>query len=131
MSSKPRRVALCAASIAALGLSVSACGASFSIGETLNNPDKVLAGLLNPTPKSVTCPDNISAKAGTKFSCKVVASDGGPGRLGVLEDTRGHIVIKTIDGHPVHAGTGTGTGTAGSAAGSDTGTATQAGTTTG
>jgi hypothetical protein len=107
----PRRVALYAGSIAALGLSVSACSASVSVGEKLNNPDKVLAGLLNPTPKSVTCPSDISAKAGTKFSCKVVAADGGTGRIGVLEDTKGHIVIKTIDGHPINTGAGTGTTT--------------------
>jgi Domain of unknown function (DUF4333) len=114
MSRVARGSAVCATSIAAISLS--ACSASVSIGEHLNNPDKLIASLLHPTPKSVTCPSNISAKAGTKFTCKVVAQNEANDTVGVLEDRKGHIELKTINGQPIGGGTstnGTGTGTTG------------------
>jgi hypothetical protein len=104
--------AVCVVAIAAISLS--ACSASVSIGEQLNNPDKLIASLLHPTPKSVKCPSNISAKAGTKFTCKVVAQNGANDTVGVLEDRKGHIELQTINGQPIGGPTstnGTGTGT--------------------
>jgi hypothetical protein len=128
---------VCAGAIAVISLS--ACSASVSVGEQLNNPDKLIASLLHPTPKSVKCPSDISAKAGTKFTCKVVAQNGAHDTVGVLEDRKGHIELKTINGQPIGGGTstngtatGSGTGTgSGTATGSGTGTGTGTGTTTG
>ena len=127
MSRTTHRVVICASAIAAISLT----GCSVSVGDKLNNPDKAITGLLHPTPKSVNCPSGISAKAGTTFTCKVVASDGTKGTVGVLEYKKGHIRVTTINGTPIGAATstnsssatGTGTGTTGTAT-TGTGTST-------
>ena len=110
MSRMTHRATGCVSAIAAISLS--GCGASVSVGEQLENPDKVLAGLLVPAPASVTCPSTISARAGTTFTCRVVASNGKHATLGVLEDRRGHIEITAINGRAPRAGTSTNTHTA-------------------
>jgi len=129
MSRTTHRVVICASAIAAISLT----GCSVSVGDKLNNPDKAITGLLHPTPKSVNCPSGISAKAGTTFTCKVVASDGTKGTVGVLEYKKGHIRVTTINGTPIGAATstnsssadttGTGTSTTGTGT-STTGTGT-------
>jgi len=123
MSRTTHRVAICASAIAAI--SVTACSASISVGDKLNNPDKAISGLLTPTPKSVNCPSNIAAKASTTFTCKVVASDGTKGTVGLLEYSKGHIKLTSINGKPIRTGTSTS-----SASGRGTGTGTGEGTST-
>jgi hypothetical protein len=117
------RAAIGVAAVAAVGLA--GCSASVSVGEHLNNPDKGISGLLHPTPKSVKCPSDISAKAGTKFNCHVVAADGSKATVSVLEYSKGHVRIVAINGRPVGTSSATATST-----GSGTATA-QTSTTTG
>jgi hypothetical protein len=99
MSRMTRVGAICAGAIVAISLS--ACSASVSAGEQLNNPDKLVGSFLNPTPKSVKCPDNIADKAGTKFTCRVVAQNGAKDTVGVLESRKGFIKLTTINGKPI------------------------------
>jgi hypothetical protein len=91
----------CAVSAASL----CACSASVSVGEHLNNPDEGLSGLLHPTPQSVSCPNDLAAKAGTRFDCTVVAQNGNHVTVGVLEYRKGYVRIASIDGRPVPAPT--------------------------
>jgi hypothetical protein len=115
-----------------------------SLGEHLNNPDKPISGLITPTPKSVKCPDNISAKAGTTFTCQVVTADGGKGTVNVVEYKKGAIRVvsgggalasgQTSTSGSARSSTGTGASTGpetSTGRGTSTGTSTAATTTTG
>jgi hypothetical protein len=89
--------------IVILAMILGGCSAHVSIGrtQTLHNPDAGLASLLSPTPRSVTCPGNISADAGTRFTCKVVAANGDRTTLTVLENKPGTVKIIDIGGRPI------------------------------
>jgi hypothetical protein len=99
------RVVACSAAVAAVGLA--GCSASVSVGEHLNSPNKAISGILSPTPKSVRCPDDISPKAGTTFTCQVVTAGGKHATVSVLEYKRGTIKLVAINGTPVGGSTKT------------------------
>jgi len=77
VSNSRKRLALLAP-LTALSLGFAACGddGSVSSGEIEDKATTVLSKKVGQTPKSISCPNDLDAKAGASETCVITAEDG-------------------------------------------------------
>lgn len=86
------------ATVAALGLAgvlgLTACGGTLDTGELEDQTSQAIADDIGVQVDSVDCPDDIEAKAGSRFTCTATAADGTTASVEVVQtDDEGNVQI--------------------------------------